>query len=339
MNYINNNHSCDEFFLQEDFPIYNEYEEINNYFKNNEFIQENFQSFDEYNYFQREVSDNARDLQEKKNFFDLKKQKDDFLNIINNKNWKEETKKKFISLIKEYEFYLEKNDKNIFSYNSEKHININDYRRNLFIEPNDFYTFLKTKKNYNGQNLHKIMSMILTLIKVYYDKNLYEFNFENKKIFYSKINITNDDFFTYVNYLKKYNKLEDLIILELIVKYKINIGGISNLKIKKKSLNKIVVKIKNDKEIIISDKNIINRLKYFIKKNSINKGEYLFYNSTKKKYIKNRENYCVKRFKNNIDKSKIFLNYNGKSLSSESFRKINLNKIILKEIFYKKGFN
>ena len=67
MNYINNNHSCDEFFLQEDFPIYNEYEEINNYFKNNEFIQENFQSFDEYNYFQREVSDNARDLQEKKN--------------------------------------------------------------------------------------------------------------------------------------------------------------------------------------------------------------------------------------------------------------------------------
>lgn len=213
------------------------------------------------------------------------KQKDDLIIIINNKNWKEDTKRKFINLINEYEIYWENNYKSNFSYKSEKHKNINDYRNNLFIEPDTIYAFLKQNKNYHGQNLHKIMSMILTLIKIYYGKNLYDFkSFENKNLFYSKINISNDDFFTYVNYLKKYNKLEDLIIIELIAKYKINIGGISMLKIEKKSLNKIVFNTKNNKEIIINDKNIINRIKYFIKKNSIKKGEYLFYNS-KKNYI------------------------------------------------------
>ena len=100
--------------------------------------------------------------------------------------------------------------------------------------------------------------------------------------------------FAYINYLKKYKKLEDLIILELIVKYKINIGGISMLRIEKKSINKIVIKTKNNKKIMITDKNIINRLKYFIKKNSIKKGEYVFYNS-KKKYLLKTEKIIVLR--------------------------------------------
>ena len=76
--------------------------------------------------------------------------------------------------------------------------------------------------------------MIISLIKIYYSKNLDSFKgFENKNFFSSKINISNDDFFTY---LKKFNKFEDLIILELIVKYVIN---------RKKSLNKIVINKKN----------------------------------------------------------------------------------------------
>jgi len=108
MKYQNENNFYDDCFLEEDFTINNEYEEINKYFKINEFRPVNFQSFDEYNYLEREISDNNPHLQENKDFFALKKQKDDFIIIIKNKNWKEETKKNLSNYLTNMNFIWKK---------------------------------------------------------------------------------------------------------------------------------------------------------------------------------------------------------------------------------------
>lgn len=96
-----------KFLFEEDFTINKEYDEIIKYFKDNEFTKENFPSFDKNNYFLREISDDIHNLKENKGGFEIKKQKDDFITITNKNNWREETKRKFINLINEYESYLE----------------------------------------------------------------------------------------------------------------------------------------------------------------------------------------------------------------------------------------
>ena len=120
MKYQNDNNFYDDCFLEEDFTINNEYEDINKYFKSNEFRPVNFQSFDEYNYLEREISDNNPNLRENKDFFALKKQKDDFITIIKNKNWKEETKKNLSNYLTNMNFIWKKIMKVYFLINQKK---------------------------------------------------------------------------------------------------------------------------------------------------------------------------------------------------------------------------
>ena len=122
---------------------------------------------------------------------------------------------------------------------------------------------------------------------------------------------------------------EELLILELLLKYKINIGGISKIKnndcIKKNSL---LIENKYNKNLLIKNKSIIKMFNVIIKLNQIEKNEYIFYKGIKGN-IKNRINYVVKKFNRNIRKSKIFDSKKLKNLTSETFRKINFSKSFL----------
>lgn len=266
----------------------------------------------------------------------IEKEKNDFIAIINNKNWEEKTKIKFIHLINEYQNFwigqvnyqnsLDKNQENINS-------NIDCFS---FLEPNSIYYFLKNEKEYNRLNLDKYLNMFLGLIRIYYKDNSLDYNmFKNSDIsFISKKVISDKSAIQYIKYLKKYNLLEELLIFVLIVKYKIGIGAISKIKYENYECNKLMIKNKNNKLVILNDKKFINRLKKIIKNNKMKKDDFIFYKKNRNQNLKYRENYCVKQFKRNVDKSGIFLNY--KSISSESFRKINLNEKKYESIFYNK---
>lgn len=274
-------------------------------------------------------------LQKMKN---IEKEKNDFVNIINSKNWEEKTKIKFICLTNEYKnFWI--SQVNYQNSSDKKQENIN-HNINFFsfIEPNNIYYFLKKEKKYNRLNLEKHLHMFLGLIRIYHKDNSLDYNIlKNTDIsFISKKEISDESVIQYIKYLQKYNLLEELLIFELIVKYKIGIGIISKIKYENYKFNKLIIKNKNNKIVILNDKKFINRLKKLIKINKIKKDDFIFYTKKRNQNFKYRENYCVKQFKRNIDKSRIFLNYNGKNITSENFRKINLSEKKYESIFYNK---
>ena len=253
-----------------------------------------------------------------------------FIGIIYGFKWKEETKEKFIKLFQEYNNFR----KNHIILDDIPLNIIQKYNVNLssLINCNNINYFLTIEKRYKSLNLNKYKRMFLKVFKNYYKNDNINYTYNNlgnknkkKKIVY----VSQNKLFELFYFLKNNFLYEELLILELLLKYKINIGGISKIKnndcIKKNSL---LIENKYNKNLLIKNKSIIKMFNVIIKLNQIEKNEYIFYKGIKGN-IKNRINYVVKKFNRNIRKSKIFDSKKLKNLTSETFRKINFSKSFL----------